>query len=452
MQATETAVVEQTATEAAPLPVVAQPEQAAQTPATQQTTGAPLNPKSEARRALHANRSAFSSQEVAATAAIEAVSQQEGETPDAQATGDAAAPAATEAPRGPDGRFVPKDGTTDPSATPTDTGRAAAATGPQPGLIRIEVPEGHALRQGGREAFFASTEQEARDIRALLNGYTPRRERTEADTLRQKNEQLQQRLLELEATQQATAEFQATPEYRAAVEKYEELAADDEKEAQRYWRGVQAELQAAAEQKITQKRQEQAEQAIAEQDTAWQEEAYARTQRPVAEGGVPDFIRRMPEFNDWYVEELAAFDRRISLRVEQRGASYQPTLPELQDEFAAQLAAQLLRKDQVRSAIARARAQGDTTQQAREEGRREGQTQTLAEKAEAEKQRLLDAARRRDASKGGAPPNPIADINVQTDRQSTQTQTDLSEVPIHSLRKTLKAGFRGSAQRYFGGS
>jgi hypothetical protein len=128
------------------------------------------------------------------------------------------AAAAGEQPRGPDGKFLPKDAAAEgaagdvahpqtDAAAPEGEADAAAEKAPE-GLTRVELPEGHPLRARGRthyEVRFESPEAEA-EFRSILAA--PVRAQ-EVDRFRGEAQQHEQRARQLEANLRAANEFNA---------------------------------------------------------------------------------------------------------------------------------------------------------------------------------------------------------------------------------------------------
>lgn len=171
---------------------------------------------------------------------------------------------------GTDGRFVeaPQEGAAS-AATDGNAPAADAAPGDAPevseptaadavpeGFVRIELPEDHPLRERGRDHVLAPAEMEE-DYRGLVNSPVRRRE---VEAAQQQVGQLEQSLIQLQASLRAQAEFQqALFSDRRVMDTYWAIESDHGQEAAASWlQGVLAENGRSVEQYVTQAQQQRA--------------------------------------------------------------------------------------------------------------------------------------------------------------------------------------------------
>lgn len=128
---------------------------------------------------------------------------------------------------GPDGKFVAKAGAEpEPATTPTPVADPATPAVPE-GFVRIPVPEGHPLRDRGREFILAPKDEEA-DYRGMLGAAARRAELEQAHT---EIAELRAREMRLQAREEARQKYADDPDIReldariAAVEGVDPITA-----------------------------------------------------------------------------------------------------------------------------------------------------------------------------------------------------------------------------------
>lgn len=302
------------------------------------------------------------------------------------------------------GRFLPS-GEQDPNepaaaqAAPVDAG---AATVP-PGMVRIEVPEGHPLRDQGVDHIHA-LESEERSHRAALNAAA---RRSEVEQYRQEIARLQDERIRLQAqveARQKSGDPMADP---AAMEIYQALLEVDPAQAERYKRGLEWEAQQAAEARYgelsAERQQAETQQAI--------QQFVAGAEQAVVEYLPPD-LRGLPQMRQHFENAVALYDRHLELEFS-RGRTTPPSHDEFVDVF--------FKREILTDPTVRQWAERHTEAQKQAEAQRikaDAEAKALADAKAAEEARLRDAAQRHGTR------NPLGNISgaVRTDRASTDTQ------------------------------
>lgn len=411
---------------------------------------APMSRREARQAAREAARQAFTKGPATTEASAADPAAEQPREPIADATGRLHDPAT--------GKFIEKQGqdtaadgrseTPNPEAAATpptgETTTDAAAATPQP--IRVELPQDHPLRAQGIDAITASTPQEERAIRAMLNGTYTRRQ--EVESLRAEIARLREEQMRREASDTASQKWKQTPEYQQAVEQYQSiLETVGQDAASRYWAGMEESFKQLADAEYIQRQQayeaQQAEQAVAH----WRQEAWANA------GRLPEQIRSLPEFSRYFDEAFALFDAGLA-----RGLYADAQSPEqLHQEFARVFAAHLMLQPSVKAANA-AIAEQERRRSAEAKARADAEA-AAAKRAEEERKRIADEAveqyRRSLAEKRQAtPPNPLAQVHnaVRTDRTSISSepeQPDLSNLTPQQMKRTLREQTREEARARF---
>lgn len=242
---------------------------------------------------------------------------------------------------GPDGKFVSLSA--DAESAPAENATPEAAPAPE-GMVRIELPEGHPLRERGRthyEVRISSPEEEA-ELRGLLATPIKQRELKEA---RERVVQMEEQVLRMQAAEAARRKFEETvdPSTLEAIRAVEEV---NPALAALMRRGLEsslpelekAEFQTLAEQRV-------------QQEVASEVEAFVNRTRTVAQAVYAD-IATEPYFPALYQKARAAYGAELAAR-EQAGQygtqneqeflgymrSFVATHPEASRVFRAKLSA-----------------------------------------------------------------------------------------------------------------
>jgi len=205
---------------------------------------------------------------------------------------------------------VPDGQVPDPAAgTPTPPAGAvppaAPETAPAPQYIKVPIPEGHPLREGGATYLLAENEQQARAARATINDYT---RRSEVERYKAQIDQFERQAAESTARQAAQDEWRSSPEYATRMQQVQEVRdAFGDAVADVFAKGIDADYQRlesgrieAALGEINQRRQGEAVQ-------AWIAQARERTLV------LPDPVRALPKFNEWFESAVQSFDAELAL-------------------------------------------------------------------------------------------------------------------------------------------
>lgn len=203
------------------------------------------------------------------------------------------------------GKFLPEKGEEPKAADEAETTDAEAGTEPPDGHVRIALPEGHPLRDRGREFVDAPKADEDYHRWAINNAVR----RAEVEQYQSRLAQMEEQLVRLQATQGATAEWQNTPEYREAFAQYQEIAAVDQKAAERFWKGVQGELQEVAEKKFGEAQTQRTQQQNVQRAQQFQAEA-----AQVIQGYMPPEVLQIPAIGQAYQQALYEYANEVEFR------------------------------------------------------------------------------------------------------------------------------------------
>jgi hypothetical protein len=454
-----------TATEAAPIETPAAPAPATpaaapegQAPAPAPAPQSPLSRRDAARTAARARggevAQAFSASRAAESAAPESAPLSA--APEGVATDTAPEVVVDEKGRKHDpatGQFLPESGETaaNPDAPAADTRAAETQPDPKPAErakgITVPISPDHPIRGMGLDAFTASTPAEEQAIRALLNGTYARRQEVEA--LQAQVAEERRLRIQLESSQAATTKWQQTPEYKAAAERYNEIADTvGEDAALAYWKGIQSDLQALQESEFNERwgAVEQEQNAAAGQQ--WASEAWRNTEAMPAE------IRTLPEFQHWFRDELTLFDTRVErghydhLRDASRPHEFGAVL---QREFANLLRRRIVSEPAAAAVIRRLNAPPAAPAQpaapapsAEEQARRE---------AEIRRQAVEDFKRQAAGTRAATPPHPMGSLAHQSsDGRAVvpgQDEVDVSNLSPEQRRRHFRQQARGIGRVHF---
>jgi hypothetical protein len=240
------------------------------------------------------------------------------------------------------GRFTSPEATEPPIAEgrPADISAEAPVADERPAAHRrVVLPADHPIRGMGLDALTASSPHEEQAIRALINGTYARRQELEAQA--QRAERAEQELMRLRAEMGARTEFESTPEYQQALRQREELASVDEKAAERYWKGVQSELEEAASRQLQKLTEEYTEQQVIATARAFVEDVQV-----AAVENFPTQITHHPRFSDVFDEVRHLYGAALERR-ELRGEAVVPD----RSEFLDLLKERLIRHPEIRVTI-----------------------------------------------------------------------------------------------------
>lgn len=456
----ETATVETTtAAPAADAPVPAEPTAAPEPQAPQQESPAepqPTGPLSKAQARAAAREHA---RKVAERAQAEQSPMGDKPEPVVDATGRVHDPVT--------GKYLPKEGEPDTAVTSGELSPEAAAQPPEgeatepaakPQVYRVELPQDHALRAQGLDALEASTPEQERAIRALLNGTYTRRQ--EAEKLTAKVAELEAKLVQQEASKAASDKYKASPQYQARAERFHkmrELEATGELPegtASEWWRDVASiEIQNLEKGEVHTRMQAIAAQREVEAAEAWKNEAWSNVS-----GRLPQEIRSIPSLNVWFDDAVEDFNNRLDKgRYPQFDTPDFNAKPEherratLEAEFTKLFNSHLLQQGSVREAFARIRdAETRKAAEARTRAEQAAREKAAREKAAAE-QAAVEKFKREAAEKRQAnPPHPLGRVNgaVRTDVSAVDGTPAAQELPAdrHGMMSQLRQRARERAR------
>ena len=318
----------------------------------------------------------------------------------------------------------------------------------------MQIPENHPIGGSGEKFLIAADPQQERLIRGLLNGTYTRRQDVEAkDVVIAERDatiaEYEQKDARREANTTATQKWQGTPEYKASLERYNEIKETvGEEAATQYWKGVEAGFAEIAQKEydermkvIEARNTERQNKAVDAAGMAWGEEAFNR-----ASVRVPEYIRNLPNYNDWFGEALHSFDSELTL-----GHFPKVTDPEgAHQHFYSFLGARLAREPAVTKALRANTAAKDREGKTAATKAAEQERQRQKDRADAVKKHKQEAAKKRKET----PPHPLGNLSG-VDRVSPLESTDgdkkeAAHETAHQLRRRMKAGAREDGRRHFG--
>lgn len=310
---------------------------------------------------------------------------------------------------------LPEGESTPPAAEGSPEGtqdQAQAAEGsPADGVRRVEVPEGHALRAQGIEYLNAESEQHERAIRALINGYAPKRDRDHVAKLERDLAAERRARIEMEANQAAVEKWQQTPRYKQIVERYHEIDETAGQDAAlAFWNQHQSELAELKQQEVQARTDEYARQEAEAAGNAWAEGMLEQLGTTLPEG-----VRAIPHYQQWFVEELGAFDRMVADRSKQPGYIESLQHGQLEAEFADRFRFRLSKEPAVKEWHRRTQASAPPVvdEAARQASEQAAATAAAAQAAENTRKELEAAAL-------NAATNPMGNISPGTVIRTSQ--------------------------------
>lgn len=314
---------------------------------------------------------------------------------------------------------------------------------------RVVIAEDHPIREMGLDAFTVSSEIEEQAVQALLNGTYNRRKEVEAateraNTLETRNRELEQKLIEMESTQTATEKWKQTPEYRAAVEKYQQIREEIGPEAATtYWKGVQDSLQKMVDEEKGERTAAIEARELDEAAKQWKSEAWTRI-----ETKLPEHIRKIPEFGRWVEEEISFLNDRLE-------AGRLPNVTNAEEahaELGRLLSIRLSREPAVKAVYSKIKEE-ERQSKAAEAQKSEEQRQAAAKDSE----KAVDDFKKKTADKRKeTPPNPIAGMKgadvhgASGSGDEGESGPDVDSMSPTQLRKHYKKQARQDARRRFG--
>jgi hypothetical protein len=328
-------------------------------------------------------------------------------------------------------------GETSPAAAAPPQGEATtaatAAATPQP--VKVPIPQDHPIREMGLDALEASSPQQERAIRALVNSYTRRQQVEEAE---QRAVTAERELIRVRAEQSAVSKWKATPEYQTAAEKYHEIADSvGQDAADRYWRDVQNDWKQLAEQEYEQQITTAEAAEIERAYNVWKGEAWQRAAR------IPEHIRQMPDFGRWFNTAVETFDFEV-----QRGSypHLQPGDTEaLHTEFERFFAARVRSQPPVQQ-LSQQQAAARTREQV---ARNEAERKRIAD--DAARNAVEEARRKAAETRQQQPPHPlgrVATAPAPAAAVQQATTTDDRNLSPHEIQRRAREAARAAGRAF----
>lgn len=346
-----------------------------------------------------------------------------------------------------DGKYV-----TPPAAATAAVGTEPAAALPQPGTsastpaampqeIRVPIPEGHSLREQGREYIIAAGPEQERDIRALLNSDTRRRE---VEAARQEAQQARAEALRYRAWVEAQAEWQTSAIDSGVLQQYEALKEVDPDVAEAFLAGKRLQMDADANQRFEAANNELQDQNDLQAAQVWTNEMFGTLSERL-----PAEVRSLPQYQHLFLRAVQQYGNDITAWQERNGQMYEPK----EDDLRRYLQGELMKDDQVLD-ILRQKQAGITSRQ-REEAQRQESARLEAIRLEAERRILSErqqAERAQLAAAAQQPRHPMGALNggVRGDLNSTAVSAEnpARDLSGKALQRTLVQNVRARAAQY----
>jgi hypothetical protein len=368
-----------------------------------------------------------------------------------------AAEAAEAAPAEPPAEPVPGEPPTEPPAEPPAEpapgeppveGVTPPAEPQEPQGFVVELEPSHPAAQG-LAGINIATEQEARVVRTLVNGYARRQE---VEATKQRMVDLEQAFaaekqarIHYEVTEQVQGDWRKTPEYAAAVTRYNNILQSEMPDAQQaateYWEGVVANLDKQTREQYESRMDE--EQAAEEQRRGelWANQMFVRARM------MPTYVTSLPGFQEWFMNAATAFNAEL-----ERGTLPHVTPDNLDNSFMSYFYKRLTAEPSVMAAYRQHRAQppGQDVAPVPPSGPKtpeEKQRERDAIGAEYVEKYKQDLAARR---AGTPPPHPLGSVGGATRDpgapSSAPAAEDTAGMSAHDIRKAAKKQARDRAR------
>lgn len=337
--------------------------------------------------------------------------------------------------------------TTPPDAAQAASGTEPAAATPQPGLsastpaatpqeIRVPIPEGHALREQGREYIVAASAEQERDIRDLLNSTGARRRDVEA--ARREAQEAREETLRYRAALEASDAWQMQAIDSGVLEEYQNIKEVNPKAAERFLRGAMAEMEEDAS-----TRYQQATEAVQQQQVQQSAVQFVASAYSELSGRLPAELTMLPAYREAFDLARRNYGDHLDAR-EKQGYDVQPSVEEMRPYLEGAL---VTSPDIVRYLTARQQSQ-TAQQQADWQAQQEAEAARVRAEAEAKVRADLKAEEEARILAAQQPRNPLSTMSgVRSDLNSTSpTTVDTASMPLHDLRKSMRGDVRQLAR------
>lgn len=321
-------------------------------------------------------------------------------------------------------------------------GTPPAAAPVTPDHITIPIPEGHPLREMGATEFVVQTPQQERTIRAALNGYE---RRSVVDGLKAQLRERELREAQDEARRTATQRWTGRPEYKEAVQTYNEMKdAFGQEKADIYWRGVNAGFEKEAQGEYAKRVDAITERDQVENVQRWKADAWANA------NALPASIRNLPSFSKLFEDAVMSFNAEVEL-------GHYPSVVDndsAHKAFTGFFGTRLTMTPEVVALYKAATQQGDQQRTAAAARAAEAQRQKeQIEKAAIERYEREGATRRTQV-----PPHPLGNLGnasrnrVPSGAGSPAAGEPAAEMTANEVRRQAKAASREDTRRRFAGT
>lgn len=279
---------------------------------------------------------------------------------------------------------------------------AAPAAIPEPQKWLVTLPADHPAARGKERVVSFDNQADAEAMKSMLNATFIRAK--ELETAQAKADAYELSQLREETKRTTLAKYRETPAFKEAEER-NRLIQQAEVEgtvpkgtAARDWQITVAEFEKvvdAAVSEVVAKREEGKTDAAAD---AWIDEAYRK-----ADGRIPDLVRALPGYRDWFEQAIKSFNSELGL-----GHIQIPEASDGHEEFRQFLAGVLARQGDVQKALQLIeQRKNEATTAAKAAGEtREREMKAAADKA------VEDFKRSTADKRTQAPPHPLGNLNA----------------------------------------
>ena len=331
---------------------------------------------------------------------------------------------------------------TEPTETPAgdETGEKPAEVAAAPELIKVDVPADHPIWNATKEhAFEVPNEPQARAIRGLINGSYARLQ--EVADLTKQRDTLEEENVRLRADKAADTKWAADPRRAAMQQQYDEIRESQGQEAaDQYLKGAEVDKDKLAAEEYDERMKVVQEARGARAAEAWSGAAWER-----ASANIPDFVRNIPSYNEWFGHALKSFDKELELDQVLDPQTGQKLLvgdhPGMHRAFSTFFANRLSGQKLVIEAYRQQNAVTDQDRKTAADKAVEQNRKRQEDRADAVKNFKQDAAKKRT----DGPPHPLGAVQG-VDRGTLDTDGAEEKKPVTTNVHELKRGNRQRAQ------
>jgi hypothetical protein len=323
-----------------------------------------------------------------------------------------------------------------------------------PKALRVEIPQDHPVREMGTAEITVTDEQQARAVRALVNGtYHRRQDITNRDqriaAQDKRIAELEEQTARFEAGQVAQQKWEKSPDYQKAAAEYQRIRELEEGgqlepgAASRYWKGIQQDLARLEGEEFRTRMDSRAAERNKAHFAEWRDATWARVQDTT-----PEPIKSLPEFPTLFQNAILEFNEAVRLGTVQ--GLVVGDIEGIYKAFRTFFNARVISHPRVMQVYQQMKTkEAQETTSAREAEERARKEREAIEKAAVEKHMQGLAAKRGQVP----PPNPLGRLGAAS-RPHVPTDDPNGQAPAagtpHDIKRQAKAGSREDAARRFG--